>query len=69
MPGGIPREVAVHLTAKPTRFDALVKRINGLQDEPARRTGEWPAPHHGGHHASARDLFRHGAQVLAELAV
>ncbi len=32
-------------------------------------TNEWPAPHHGGHGASARDRFRHGAQVLAEPAV
>ena len=28
----IPLEVAVHLTAKPARFDALAKRINGLQE-------------------------------------
>jgi hypothetical protein len=29
---GIPLEVAVHLTVKPARFDALAKRINGLQE-------------------------------------
>lgn len=29
---GIPLEMAVHLTVKPARFDALAKRINGLQE-------------------------------------
>jgi hypothetical protein len=30
--GGIPREVAVHLTVKPARCEAFAKRINGLQE-------------------------------------
>jgi hypothetical protein len=29
---GIPLEVAVHLTVKRVRCDALAKRINGLQE-------------------------------------
>jgi hypothetical protein len=28
----MPREVAVHLTVKPSRFDALPNQINGLQE-------------------------------------
>jgi hypothetical protein len=28
----MPLEVAVHPTVKPARFDALAKRINGLQE-------------------------------------
>jgi len=28
----MPLEVAVHLTVMPTQFDALAKRINGLQE-------------------------------------